>query len=100
MRLPGFNGEENCMNKRAQKTVKSRNECRLDLLTNVQFLYELHLANLELESFNAQSKILPDFRSFAAPHGDAIETILKRSAYIGAADDVLSDYSRNSRDIT
>ncbi|MDD9874427.1 MAG: hypothetical protein OXU22_02675, partial [Gammaproteobacteria bacterium] len=37
----------------------------LNLLPNVQFLYELHLARLELESFAPRARILNDFRAFA-----------------------------------
>ncbi len=70
------------------------NKHHLNLLANVQFLYELHLATLELKSFTAQCEILPDFRAFAVDDGKAIESILKRSAYIGDADGVLSDYAK------
>ncbi len=82
------------MNKSKQKTTKRCEKFHLNLLENVQFLYELHLATLELESFTAQPEILPDFRSFVVDGGDAVETILKRTAYIGSADGVLSDYAK------
>jgi len=55
----------------------------LNLLPNVQFLYELHLARLELESFAPRARILNDFRAFAVEDNGAIKKILKRAAYIG-----------------
>ena len=75
------------------KTAQTKRN-NLCLLPNVQFLYELHLATLELESFSSQSEILPGFRSFAIEDSSRIENILKRSAYIGNVDGVLSDYSK------
>ncbi len=74
----------------ARKTARSN----LSLLPNVQFLYELHLATLELASFSSESKVLPDFRSFTIKSSFEIENILKRSAYIGSADGVTSDYAK------
>jgi len=58
----------------------------LNLLPNVQFLYELHLARLELESFAPRARIADDFRAFSVADNDAIENILKRAAYIGGVD--------------
>jgi len=55
----------------------------LNLLPNVQFLYELHLARLELESFAPRARILNDFRAFTVEDNGAVKTILKRAAYIG-----------------
>ncbi|MCY3973853.1 MAG: DNA methyltransferase [Candidatus Dadabacteria bacterium] len=66
----------------------------LALLPNVQFLYELHLATLELSSFCSHSEVLPDFRSFTIRADCEVNSILKRSAYIGSADGVLSDYAK------
>lgn len=76
------------------QTVRKIAESRLSLLPNVQFLYELHLATLELASFCPEAQVLPDFRSFTVKPSCEIEGILKRSAYIGSADGVLSDYAK------
>jgi len=85
---------------------KSRAKKRvLNLLSNVQFLYELHLAKLELESFAPRSQIAPDFRAFAIDDDDgALDRILKRAAYIGGIDGVgidgagvESDYAKLTR---
>lgn len=77
-----------------QAARKTATRSKLSLLSNVQFLYELHLATLELSSFCPESEVLPDFRSFTVKCGSEIDNILKRSAYIGSADGVLSDYAK------
>jgi len=76
----------------------------LNLLPNVQFLYELHLARLELESFAPRARILNDFRAFTVEDNSAIKTILKRAAYIGGVGGVggvhhggESDYAKLTR---
>jgi len=79
---------------------ESRNKKRaLNLLPNAQFLYELHLAKLELESFAPRARILDDFRAFAIDDNGALDAILKRAAYIGGAGDgdVESDYAKLTR---
>ncbi|MGI9559233.1 MAG: TRM11 family SAM-dependent methyltransferase [Thermodesulfobacteriota bacterium] len=75
----------------AARKIKRRN---LNLLPNVQFLYELHLATLELESFCPEAEVLPDFRSFSIKSNSSVNSILKRSAYIGSANGILSDYAK------
>jgi len=55
----------------------------LNLLPNVQFLYELHLARLELESLARRARNVNDLRAFAVEDNGAIKKILKRAAYIG-----------------
>ena len=71
----------------------------LNLLPNIQFIYELHLAELELRSLLPEAKthppeILSDFRSYKIRNNAQIENILKRSAYIGEVGGVLSDYAK------
>jgi len=80
-------------------------KCVLGLLSNVQFLYELHLAKLELESFAPKAQIASDFRSFVVQDDGALDEILKRAAYIGgvggargAGDNgIESDYAKLTR---
>lgn len=76
------------------QTARKIERRTLDLLPNVQFLYELHLASLELKCFSPQHEILQDFRSFSVQNGGEIENILKRSAYVYSADGILSDYAK------
>lgn len=70
----------------------------LTLLPNVQFLYELHLAALELKCLSAHAQIRDDFRAFTLRsdqiNKQELASVLKRSAYIGEADGVLSDYAK------
>lgn len=40
------------------------NTKKLKLLDNIQFIYELALARLELHSFNPDLKVTNDFRNF------------------------------------
>lgn len=73
--------------------LKLRDSEQVKLLSNVQFLYELHLASLELSSFCSQWEFLSDFRSFAVKDPE-IDNILTRSAYISGANGVSSDYAK------
>lgn len=75
-------------------SARKKSKTTLTLLPNVQFLYELHLAALELKSFCPDSEILPDFRSFSVKNNAGIASILKRSAYIGNANGIASDYAK------
>jgi len=69
---------------RRPRIGKARGKRRvLNLLPNVQFLYELHLARLELGAFAPRARISDDFRAFTVEDDGAIENILKRAAYIG-----------------
>ncbi len=74
----------------AQRIEKSN----LALLPNVQFLYELHLASLEIESLCPGAEVLPDFRSFSVGSNSKTEDILRHSAYIGSVDGVTSAYAQ------
>jgi len=91
---------------RRPRIDKARSKKRvLNLLPNVQFLYELHLARLELESFAPRAQIADDFRSFGVADDGALDAILKRAAYIGGVDGVdgggdnriESDYAKLTR---
>jgi hypothetical protein len=66
----------------------------LRILSNVQFVYELHLANLEVQSLAPKSFLLDDFRSFRISDDTDAEKIIKQSAYIGDVNGVQTDYCR------
>jgi len=67
---------------------------RLTLLDNVQFIYELQLAELELQSFGVDFKIDDDLRGFKMLNksDEAKALIKRRSAYFKMIDNELTDY--------
>jgi len=77
--------------------LASDKSIHLQLLNNIQFIYELDLANLELESFGVDVKIDRGLRRFNAElnsHNPAKleKTLQKRLAYFSQINDVFSDY--------
>ncbi len=64
----------------------------LKLLDNIQFIYELALARLELQSFNPDLKVTNDFREFELKDDGNFETIKKRLAYFKTINGDYSDY--------
>jgi len=67
---------------------------RLTLLDNVQFIYELQLAELELQSFGVDFKIDDDLRGFKILNksNEAKDLIKRRSAYFKMIDNEFTDY--------
>lgn len=68
------------------------NTKKLRLLDNIQFIYELALARLELHSFNPDLKVTNDFREFELKNDGNFETLKKRLAYFKTINDDYSDY--------
>lgn len=68
------------------------NTKKLKLLDNIQFIYELALARLELHSFNPDLKITNDFREFELKDDGNFETLKKRLAYFKTINGDYSDY--------
>ena len=66
----------------------------LSLLNNVQFIYELSLAELELKSFGANCKTTNELREFTLLNkSEKLEkTIRKNTAYLKTVDNKLTDY--------
>lgn len=65
----------------------------MQLFNNVQFIYELHLAKLELESFGLDVKITNGLRKVLTNCDDKIvETLCRRSAYFEKVNGEISDY--------
>ncbi|MDI6757387.1 MAG: DNA methyltransferase [Endomicrobiia bacterium] len=65
----------------------------LSLFANVQFIYELHLAKLELESFGLTVEITNGLRKFiTTTDKDTFKLLLKRTAYFGKINNATSDY--------
>lgn len=66
---------------------------KLKLLDNIQFIYELALARLELQSFIDNFKITNDFREFKIEKElNNLQDITKRTAYFKTINGDYSDY--------
>lgn len=68
------------------------NTKKLKLLDNIQFIYELALARLELHSFNPDLKVTNDFREFELKDDGNFETLKRRLAYFKTINGEYSDY--------
>ncbi len=65
----------------------------IELMERVQFIYELALAKLELESLSAKFEITNSMRKFELVSGD-MELLRKRVAYFKSIDGQTSDYEK------
>lgn len=68
------------------------NTKKLKLLDNIQFIYELALARLELHSFNPDFKVTNDFREFELKDDGNFETLKRRLAYFKTINGDCTDY--------
>jgi tRNA G10 N-methylase Trm11 len=73
------------------------NQHKLTLLPNLQFIYELHLAQMEAEKLTPGAVLNSDFRSFSANGAEDAEVVKRRSAYVGDVDGEPTDYFRLTR---
>jgi tRNA G10 N-methylase Trm11 len=64
----------------------------LKLLDNIQFIYELALARLELQSFYPDLKVTNDFREFEIKENSNLDILKKRLAYFKTINGEYSDY--------
>lgn len=64
----------------------------LVLLDNVQFIYELALAQLELQSFNVDFQITNGLREFRLLDSEKSNELIKRTAYFKTVDGKYTDY--------
>ena len=65
----------------------------LKLHDNIQFIYELHLANLELEALGVNFKIANNLREFRVPSRQKLGSgLIKSSAYFKSLNGDLTDY--------
>lgn len=74
------------------KEVKTKTTNQLTLFNNVQFIYELALAQLELESFGVEYQVTNGLREFLLLKADDTDTLRKRLAYFKAVENKLTDY--------
>ena len=63
------------------------------MMPNVQFVYELHLAALEVASFIGGWEIGEDYRYFRVEKNTELDLLIGRSAYIGEVDEVGTVYA-------
>ena len=63
------------------------------MMPNVQFVYELHLAALEVASFIGGWEISEDYRYFRVGDNTELDLLIGSSAYIGEADGVGTVYA-------
>ena len=68
------------------------NTKKLKLLDNIQFIYEIALARLELQSFNPDIKVTNDFREFEISNIDNLEELKTRLAYFKTVNGTYTDY--------
>ncbi len=68
------------------------NTKNLKLLDNIQFIYELALARLELQSFNPDLKVTNDFREFELKDNGNLDVLKRRLAYFKTINGDYSDY--------
>jgi len=69
-------------------------ESNLILLDNVQFIYELALAQLELEALNINFRVTNGLREFELLDIENVNEIIKRTAYFKMVDGNYTDYFR------
>lgn len=67
-------------------------EIKLKLLDNIQFIYELALARLELQSLTPEARVTNDFREFEISNNGSLKTLKSRLAYFKMIDDEFADY--------
>jgi len=65
---------------------------KLKLLNNIQFIYEIALARLELQSFNSDLKVTNDFREFEIEDDGNLNELKRRLAYFQTVNGDYSDY--------
>jgi SAM-dependent methyltransferase len=77
-----------------ERAVPADSGDRLVLFSNVQFIYELVLAGMEVHAFHIDSSLGLTMRSFGLKQATVPEGFLKRTAYFAAAGGLPTDYSR------
>ena len=70
---------------------------KVSLFENVQFIYELALAKLELEAFGIKCNLKNNLREFLLENVIDFELLTKRLAYFKHIVDYVSDYYKLTR---
>jgi DNA modification methylase len=72
-------------------------EWSAELIENVQFIYELALAELELEAFGVDFKVTNSLRGFVLRNLPDVDTLVRRLAYFKTVGNRTTDYYRLTR---
>ncbi len=72
-------------------------EWSAELIGNVQFIYELALAELELEAFGVDFAVRNSLREFVLKNPSNIDRLVRRLAYFKTVGDKITDYYRLTR---
>lgn len=72
-------------------------EWSAELIENVQFIYELALAELELEAFGVDFAVKNSLREFALKNPSNVDLLIRRLAYFKTVGDRITDYYRLTR---
>jgi len=78
----------------AYKKIDNSKKNDLILLDNVQFIYELALAQLELEALNIKFQVMNDLRKFKLLKVGNLDEIVKKTAYFKVVNGKYTDYFR------
>jgi len=76
----------------AYRNGKNYKKEYLVLLDNVQFIYELALAQLELQSFNINYQMTNGLREFKLSNKVILDKLVRKSAYFKVIDGTYTDY--------
>jgi tRNA G10 N-methylase Trm11 len=79
-----------------EETEKA-SEWSAELIENVQFIYELALAELELEAFGVDFKVTNSLRGFVLRNPPNVDTLVRRLAYVKTIGHRTTDYYRLTR---
>jgi tRNA G10 N-methylase Trm11 len=72
-------------------------EQNAELIENVQFIYELALAELELEAFGVEFTVKNSLREFTLKNTCNLDLLLRRLAYFKTVGDKVTDYYKLTR---
>ncbi len=72
-------------------------EWNAELIENVQFIYELALAELELEAFGVDFAVRNSLREFVLKNPSNVDLLIRRLAYFKTVGDRITDYYRLTR---
>ena len=81
----------------AEEETEKMPKCSAELIKNVQFIYELALAELELEAFGLNFSVTHSLRRFILRNPLGVDTMVRRLAYFKTVGHRITDYYRLTR---